>query len=150
MDHTNEAVGGSDTRPARLLDAPELQFRLAEELDRLRAEPEYSASGRSSMTLSRSGPLRVVLTAASAGTQIGGAPGSPGPLAVQVLQGRASYATDREPLEAGTLAWFGTGAPWAMHVDEEAGLLLTFPGEGDDPAGRQPSSEAARGTSNLG
>jgi hypothetical protein len=139
MHDTQETVGGSDTREPRVLDAPELRFDLAAELQGLRAEPGYADFGRSSKTLARSGPLRIVLTAARAGVEVGGAPDGDGPVAVQVLEGRVSTSggTALAPLGAGALAWFGQAGPWAVRVDEDAALLLAVAGGGDnEEAGR--------------
>jgi hypothetical protein len=133
MTDTHDAVHGSDTRPARALDGTELRFDLAGEIRDLRAEPGYRQFGRTSKTLARSGPLRLVLTAARAGVELGGAPDGDGPLAVQVLDGRVSTSAGsaRDPLSGGTLAWFGQAGPWGLRVDEDAALLLAIAG-GDE------------------
>jgi hypothetical protein len=145
MDTTHEAVGGSSTRDARVLDAPELRFDLARELEALRAEPGYADFGRSSKTLARSGPLRLVLTAARRGVEVGGAPEADGPVAVQVLAGRVSAAGDMAgPLGAGELAWFGTDAPWAVRADEDAALLLAIAGDDDEDQGDDDDGEDLR------
>ena len=130
MNDTHDAVHGSDTRPARALDGAELRFDLPGEIRDLRAEPGYRDFGRSSKTLARSGPLRLVLTVARAGVELGGAPVGDGPLSVQVLDGRVSTSggAARDPLSSGTLAWFGHAGPWALRVEEDAALLLAIAG----------------------
>jgi hypothetical protein len=137
MEQAHDAVGGSDTRAPRILDAPELRFDLAAELAALRGEPGYADFGRTSKTLARSGPLRIVLTVARAGVELGGAPDGDGPVAIQVLDGRlaTSSATAGAPLGAGTLAWFGQAGPWAVRVEEDAALLLSV-AETDEGTGR--------------
>ena len=99
-----------------------------------RAEPGYGEFGRSSKTLARSGSLRLVLTAARAGVELGGAPDGNGPLAVQVLDGRVSTSggVARDPLSDGDpRVWFGHEGPWGLRVDEDAALLLAIAG-GDE------------------
>ena len=74
-----------------------------------------------------------MLTAARRGIELGGAPDGDGPLAMHVLEGRVSAAGDATgPLEAGEIAWFGTGAPWAVRIDEDAALLLAIAGDDHD------------------
>lgn len=144
----HETTGGSDTREPRALDAPELTFTLADELARLRDEPGYADFGRSSKTLARSGPLRVVLTAARSGVRVG-AETAEGPLAIQVLEGRVTGGRAGEAADAGGtigaggLAWFGAGGPWGVRVDEDAALLLTV--AGDDHEAIDGAASAAGG-----
>lgn len=136
MHETTETTSGSDTREPRALDAPELTFELREELDRLRAEPGYAQFGRSSKTLARSGPLRVVLTAARAGVEVG-AFEAEGPVAVHVLAGRVTGGKgDGAEYGAGSLIWFGAGGSWAVRIDEDAALLLAVAGNDDGGAVR--------------
>src|SRR3954454_18839471 len=85
--HMNEQTGGRENPEARRLDAPLMAFDIASELQALRAEPAYRDNGRTSKTLARSGPLRLVLTAVRAGTELG-AERPDGPVAVEVLEGR--------------------------------------------------------------
>ena len=135
MQGTNAAVPhGSDTRDPRVLDAPELRFDLAAEIRALRGEPGYADFGRTAKTLARSGPLRIVLTAARAGTELGGAPEVDGPVTMQVLEGRVSTSGGAAlaPLGAGGLAWFGEAGTWAVRVDEDAALLLAVAGSDEE------------------
>src|SRR3954468_22714752 len=79
--HMNEQTGGTETRESRSLNEPLMAFDLASELEALRAEPAYRDNGRTSKTLARSGPLRLVLTAVRAGSELG-AEQPDGPVAV--------------------------------------------------------------------
>lgn len=131
MDQPIPMTSGSDTREPRILTAPELTFDLRRELEQLRDEPGYADFGRSSKTLARSGPLRIVLTAAREGIEVG-AFEAEGPVAVQVLEGRLS--DDRDGglgFGPGSLIWFGAGGSWAVRVDEDAALLLSVAGHDD-------------------
>jgi hypothetical protein len=137
----DERTGGSDTRQPRALDAPLMAFDLASELEALRAEPEYRDNGRTSKTLARSGPLRLVLTAAKAGTELG-ADQPDGPVAIEVLEGRVAAGGgssggdgSSESLRAGSVAWFGGDAGWHLRVDDDGALLLSVVGD-DDGLGR--------------
>src|SRR4051794_4666994 len=134
----DERTSGSDTREPRSLDAPLLAFDLATELDALRAEPEYEANGRTSKTLARSGPLRLVLTAVRAGTEIG-AERPDGPVAIEVLEGRVA-ADSRgdgraDGLGAGSVAWFRGDQTWHLRAVDDGALLLSIVGD-DDGLGR--------------
>ncbi len=153
----DERTTGSDTREPRPLNAPLLAFDLSSELDALRSEPEYREYGRSSKTLARSGPLRLVLTAVRAGTELG-ADRPDGPVAVEILEGRvaadgrsgAPGASDQgagggaastggtpptEQLAAGSVAWFGGDQAWHLRMDDDGALLLSVVGD-DDGLGR--------------
>jgi hypothetical protein len=130
----DERTGGSDTRQPRTLDAPLLAFDLGSELEALRAEPEYHDYGRSSKTLARSGPLRLVLTAVRAGTELG-AERADGPVAVEVLEGRIATGPGDDAVSAGSVAWFGGEGSWHLRVDDDGALLLSVVGD-DDGLGR--------------
>jgi len=135
----NEHTGGSGTRESRPLDAPLMAFDIASELQALRAEPAYRDNGRTSKTLARSGPLRLVLTAVRAGTELG-AERPDGPVAVEVLEGRlaADGGGGREggrQLGAGSVAWFGGDRAWHVRMDDDGALLLSVVGD-DDGLGR--------------
>jgi hypothetical protein len=129
MHDTTESTGGSATREPRVLDAPELTFELGDALDQLRAEPGYRDFGRSSVTLARSGPLRMVLTAAQRGVELG-AFEAEGPVAVHVLEGSVTGGrADGGTYGPGALIWFGAGGSWAIRVDEDAALLMAVSGD---------------------
>src|SRR3954453_21393778 len=130
----NEQTGGSETRESRSLDEPLMAFDLAAELATLRAEPAYRDNGRTSKTLARSGPLRLVLTAVRAGTPMG-PEGPDGPGAVEVLEGRVAAdagtdgAGDGRQLGPGSVAWFAGERAWHLHMDDDAALLLSVVGD---------------------
>jgi hypothetical protein len=136
----NEQTGGSETRDSRSLDEPVMAFDLRSELEALRAEAAYRDNGRTSKTLARSGPLRLVLTAVRAGTELG-AERPDGPVAVEVLEGRvaadggADGATEGRQLGAGSVAWFGGDRAWHLRADDDGALLLSVVGD-DDGLGR--------------
>ncbi len=117
-------TSGSDVRDPRILDAPELTFNVENELERLRAESGYSEFGRTSITLARSGPLRVVLTAAREQVEIG-AFEADGPVLVQVLEGTVTDPGGGVRYGAGSLIWFSKGGAWSIRADSDAALLLS-------------------------
>src|SRR3954469_13477555 len=124
----NEQTGGSETRESRSLDEPLMAFDLAAEVATLRAEPAYRDNGRTSKTLARSGPLRLVLTAVRAGTEIG-AERADGPVAIEVLEGRVA-ADSRgdgraDGLGAGSVAWFRGDQAWHLRAVDDGALLLS-------------------------
>lgn len=126
----HETTSGSDTRDARTLNAPGMAFDLAAELEVLRNEPGYTDFGRSSRTLARSGPLRLVLTAVRAGTDLG-AQVAEGPLAIHVLEGNITSRRDGTDtsLAAGTVAWLSAGGAWSVRALRDAALLLSVAGD---------------------
>lgn len=134
-----DTTSGSDTREARTLDAPEIAFELAAELDALRAEASYTDFGRTSKTLARSGPLRLVLTAVRAGVDVG-AHLAEGPIAIHVLEGEVVGSRDgsEDRFVAGTVAWFSAGGGWSVRAERDAALLLSVAGDdrGADEASR--------------
>lgn len=132
----HDTTSGSDTREPRALDAPEIGFDLAAELDALRAEAGYTDFGRTSKTLARSGPLRLVLTAVRAGSDVGAALAE-GPIAIQVLEGEIAGTRDgsEDHFAAGTVAWFSAGGAWSVRAERDAALLLSV--AADDRGARE-------------
>lgn len=74
----------------RLLAAPLLLFRFAEEVARLKGEPDW-AGGKRAITLTKQGGLRVVLIALRSGATLDEHVAA-GALTVQVLEGRSPAA----------------------------------------------------------
>ena len=66
----------ADARPDRPVAAPVLEFRLDEQVERLRREPAWRSGTRDAITLAKGPVLRVVLTVLRAGAAA--APVSPG------------------------------------------------------------------------
>ena len=85
----NDTTSGSGSREARALDDPVMGFELAREVALLREEPGYGQFGRSSKTLGKSPPFRLVVLAARAGTSIGNEEADDA-MAIHVLDGTVS------------------------------------------------------------
>jgi hypothetical protein len=120
-------TGGSDTREARPLNDPVMGYDLAGELAHLRAEPGYREFGRSSKTLGKGTNVRLVLTAARAGVDLGSSIAE-APMAIQVLEGglRVDRAGDGTPFGPGSAIWFAGDGGWAVEILEDAALLISI------------------------
>jgi quercetin dioxygenase-like cupin family protein len=116
-------------RPERPGKVPFLHLRLDEQLDRLRQEPTWRASGRNAVTLVKEPALRVVLMLLGKGTKISEHQAA-GPLTFLLLTGsvtfRAGERADR--LEPGGLAVLESAFPHAVEALEESVCVLTLAG----------------------
>jgi hypothetical protein len=123
----HETTRGSDTREARPLNDPMMGYDLTDELALLRAEPGYRDFGRSSKTLGKGADLRLVLTAARAGVDLG-SDIADAPMAIQVLEGglRVDRAGDGTPFGPGSAIWLAGDEGWAVEILDDAALLISF------------------------
>ena len=118
------------TRPhpgsERPLASPVLRFRLAEEVARLRAEPDWT-SGKRAITLTKQQGLRVVLLALRAGAALHEHL-TAGALTIQVLEGRLRLDAGGETREivAGELLALEPGLLHDVHAVDESVFLLTL------------------------
>ena len=92
-------------REERPLSAPWLLFRISEQLERLKQEPEWKDRGHDSLTLMKSPGLTVVLIAMRAGEVMREHQAS-GPVAIQIIQGRVQlhFTGDNPEVCAGEFA----------------------------------------------
>ena len=123
----NDITSGSDSREARALDDPVMGFELDREVALLREEPGYAEFGRSSKTLGKSEHLRVVVTAARAGTDLGDDE-TEAAMAIQVLAGTVTggRAGGGMRFGPGSAIWVAEGEGWAVRVEEDAALVLSL------------------------
>ncbi|MFL5756680.1 MAG: hypothetical protein ACJ77N_10315 [Chloroflexota bacterium] len=122
-----EMTTGTDTRESRELRGEVMAFDLLDEVERLRAEPEWAERGRTSKTLAKAPEFRLVLTLLREGAEIGDADAH-APLAVQVLDGRilAGRSEERVDIDRGGVAWFSPGPGWHARAASDAALLLAM------------------------
>jgi quercetin dioxygenase-like cupin family protein len=116
-------------RPDRPVEHPLLYLRLHEQLERLRQEPTWRASGRNAITLAKEPTLRVVLMLLGKATRISEHQAA-GPLTFHVLSGSVAFrAGDREEkLGCGELIVLQSGVAHEVEALEESACLLTLAG----------------------
>lgn len=129
-------TSGSDQRDARRVEAGFGHFDLATEIARLADEPAGHDQDRQTITLARAGLLRVVLTRAAAGVELGG-DDTEGAIALVVLEGTVTVRRDGETAiaERDQLVVIDRGRPWRAVPDTDASLLLVLAWPDD----REPS-----------
>ncbi len=119
--------GGSDTRAARTMIEPLMQFSFTTEVETLRGEPQYLEGDRNSRTLAKETDLRVLLSVLRAGAALDEQDGA-ARATVQVVDGSATLAIDGEEtlLRPGELAVVDRGRPWIIRAEMDCALLLTI------------------------
>ena len=116
-------------RPDRPAEVPLLHVQLSEQLERLRHEPTWRASGRNAITLAKEPALRVVLMLLGKGTRISEHQAA-GPLTFHVLSGSVTFrAGDRaQALGTGELIVLESAIAHEAEALEESACLLTLAG----------------------
>jgi quercetin dioxygenase-like cupin family protein len=116
-------------RPDRPTEVPLLHLQLGEQLERLRQEPTWRASGRNAITLAKEPALRVVVMLLGKGTKISEHQAA-GPLTFHVLSGSVTFrAGDRtETLGSGELIVLESAIAHEVEAREESACLLTLGG----------------------
>lgn len=124
---TMDTTSGSDDRESRALRDPLMRFDLAEEIDRLTSEREWSEGDRNSIVLLKAPQQRVLLTVMRAGSRVGDEEAA-GPITIQVLGGRIVARRDGHSAELGDgeLATVASGGQWAVEAVEDSAILLTL------------------------
>ena len=128
----------------RPLAGPLLTFDLPSTLAELRQEESYGRSGRASRTLTKSGRMRVVLTAMAPGNVIG-THQADSPMTRHVLQGHIRFRADggEHELHEDQVLFFGPGDAHDITATDEAALLMTFSALGDDFLMEHPDESEA-------
>lgn len=114
-------------RADRPVVAPVGQFRIDEEVARLKEEPAWRSGTRNAITLVKHGPLRVVLTVLRSGTSVE-EHHAVGPLTLHVLSGvlRVRTAGRAVEMEPGTLLALEAGLRHEVEALEESAFLLSL------------------------
>jgi quercetin dioxygenase-like cupin family protein len=116
-------------RPDRPVEAPLLQVRLAEHLERLKQEPTWRERGRNAITLTKEPGLRLVLMVLGRGTKISEHQAA-GPLTLHVLNGSVIFRRhgSADTLGAGELIVLEAAIDHEVEALEESAVLLTLTG----------------------
>jgi quercetin dioxygenase-like cupin family protein len=103
------------------------QFRIDEEVARLKQEPAWQSGTRNAITLVKHGPLRVVLIVLRSGTTLE-EHHAVGPLTLQVLSGVLRVRTLGRGVDMGrgTLLVLEAGLQHEVEALEESALLLSL------------------------
>jgi quercetin dioxygenase-like cupin family protein len=109
------------------MSAPLLQFDLAEEAARLRAESAFLEGDRNARTLAKAGAFRLVLVAFRLGATFD-EDDQRGSVALQVLDGRVAMRVGNETIEigAGSVAVVSPEHPWTVSAIADGLLLFHF------------------------
>ncbi len=113
----------------RPVEGPFLHLQLGEQLERLRQESTWRASGRNAITLAKEPSLRVVLMLLGKGTKISEHQAA-GPLTFQVLSGSVTFRAGArvESLGSGELIVLESTVAHEVEALEESACLLTLAG----------------------
>jgi len=116
-------------RPDRPVEGPLQCLRLGEQLERLRHEPTWRASGRTAITLAKEPALRVVLMLLGKGAKISEHQAA-GPLTFHVLSGSVTFRSGGrvERLGSGELVVLEPAVAHEVEALEESACLLTLGG----------------------
>lgn len=139
MTASRSGTSGSDQREARTVTASLDRFDLRSELERLADEP-LGNDDRATITLARSGPLRLVLSRLPDGGELGSREAE-GALAIVVLDGDVQVERDGETVraEADQVVVVAGGRPWRARAAAGASLLVAAAWPEPQPRG-EPSA----------
>jgi len=114
-------------RKDRILSGPTVTFSIAEEIHRLRQEPEWISGSRNSVTVVKTDNLSIVLTAIKKEATLCGHEVD-GPITLQVISGAVTFGVPGEPLTltAGTVLALDKAIPHDIQALEDSELLLTI------------------------
>jgi quercetin dioxygenase-like cupin family protein len=114
-------------REDRTLSGPAITFSIAEEIRRLRQEPEWISGVRNSVTVVKTANLSVVLIAIKKDASLCGHEVD-GPITLQVISGAVKFGVAGEPLTltAGTVIALDKSVPHDIHALDDSELLLTI------------------------
>ena len=122
-----DVTSGSDTREARVVGGDLQIADLAQEIERLRSEPEASQRDRNSVLLYKDEELRVLLTVLRQGAQLD-EQRADGRFSLHVLEGAVQVDTQGggAPLVQGQIAAAELTGPWTVTARQDSVLLLTL------------------------
>ena len=114
-------------REGRVLAGPTITFSIAEEIRRLRQEPEWISGARNSVTVVKTANLSIVLTAIKNEATLCGHEVD-GPITLQVISGAVKFGVAGEPLnlKAGTVIALDKAIHHDIQALEDSELLLTI------------------------
>lgn len=114
-------------REDRVLSGPAVTFSIADEILRLRQEPEWISGVRNSVTVVKTANLSIVLTAVKKDAAICGHEVD-GPITLQVISGAVRFSVAGEPLalKAGAVIALDKAIPHDIQAIEDSELLLTI------------------------
>jgi quercetin dioxygenase-like cupin family protein len=114
-------------RRDRVLNGPAVTFSIADEIARLRQEPEWISGARNSVTVVKTANLSIVLTAVKKGAAICGHEVD-GPITLQVISGAVKFGVADKPvtLNAGDVIALDKAIPHDIQAIEDSELMLTI------------------------
>lgn len=120
-------TSGTSERDARPLMDRLLVFNLADEIERLRSEYQWTENEKNSRTLAKDVDFRVLLTVLHTGAALDEEDGD-ARASLQVLDGSAQLdvAGEVADLAAGQVAVVNAGQAWVLRATSDCAVLLTL------------------------
>jgi quercetin dioxygenase-like cupin family protein len=114
-------------REDREVSGPAVTFAIADEIKRLRQEPEWISGDRNSVTVVKTSNLSVVLTAIKKGAKLCGHQVE-GPITLHVISGRIQFSVAGEPraIGAGTVIALDNDVPHDIEALDDSEFMLTI------------------------
>ena len=114
-------------REDRVLSGPAVTFAIADEIKRLKEEPEWTSGTRNSVTVVKTSNMSIVLTAIKKGGALCGHEVE-GPITLQVLSGVVQFGVAGKPraLAAGSVIALDKAIPHDLQALEDSDLMLTI------------------------
>jgi quercetin dioxygenase-like cupin family protein len=121
------STSGTGERESRPLMKRLMIFSLADEIDSLRAEREWTENDKNSRTLAKDVDFRALLSVMHPGATLD-EQGGDARASVQMIEGSAELdvAGERGQLAEGHLAVIDSGRPWTLRATSDCALLLTL------------------------
>ena len=120
-------TSGSDVRESRELMSSLMTFSLPEEIEALRAEPEWESNEKNSRTLAKEVDFRALLTVLHTGATLEEQDGE-ARASLQVLDGEAEIEVEGQVvrLAPGFMAVVNSGQSWRFRAVSDCAVLLTL------------------------
>ncbi len=111
----------------RVLDRPMITFSLRDEIAKIKAGPQWAASGKTAITLARSDRLRIVLALLGRGKSLE-EHAAEGAITVNVVEGAIRFITpdERVELSAGALLSLHGGIRHSVEALEDSAFVITL------------------------
>jgi quercetin dioxygenase-like cupin family protein len=121
------STSGTSEREPRPLMQRLMVFSLADEIQSLRAEWQWTENDKNSRTLAKDIDLRALLSVLQAGATLEEHDGD-ARASIQIIEGSAEIDVDGEHsyLAEGQLAVIDSGRPWNLRATTDCALLLTL------------------------
>ena len=120
-------TSGTSERDSRPLMDRLLVFDLAQEIESLRAEWQWTENDKNSRTLAKDVDFRALLSVLHTGAALDEEDGD-ARASLHIIDGSAELevAGESSPLESGQVAVVNSGQPWVLRATSDCAVLLTL------------------------